>query len=277
MNNELLPGDLIYLAHEKTSFLVHFMPNGSISTHKGEIKFSDDLAFGQSIQSSSGETFTILQPSLSDTIMKAKRATTISYPKDIGAVIMETNIYSGANVLEIGTGSAAFSIAISSILGETGCIYSFERRSEHLEVAMKNFSRLARFENAKFILKDDVAEKGFELDIQVDTAYIDVPDPISLLPHVHSVLKAGGHAAFIMPCTEQLSGIVRELPDAGFTRIRIKELLERGIRPTPGRLRPNDRMIAHTVYLLFAQKGNQYTVMNNRTLRKNNSIAENIN
>lgn len=277
MNNELLPGDLIYLAHEKTSFLVHFTPNGSISTHKGEIKFSGELAFGQSIQSSSGETFTILQPSLSDTVMKAKRATTISYPKDIGAVIMETNIYSGAKVLEIGTGSAAFSIAISSILGETGCIYSFERRPEHLEVAMKNFSRLARFENAEFILKDNVAEKGFELDIQVDTAYIDVPDPISLLPHVYTVLKGGGHAAFIMPCTEQLSNIVRELPDAGFTRIRIKELLERGIRPTPGRLRPNDRMIAHTVYLLFAQKGNQYQVMNNRTLRKNNSIAENIN
>jgi len=258
MNKELLQkGDLIYLSHEKISFILPFCPNSSISTNKGEIRFEEEHYWGDIIMNHSNtESFTILHPTLADRLMKVKRATTISYPKDIGAVILETDMYSGARVIEIGTGSAAFSIAVSSILGETGKIYSFERREDHQKIAIKNFNKLARFQNAEFILKDNVHEMGFELHEPVDTIYLDIPEPCSLLKASCEALKSGGSIAIIVPCVEQLADIIRELPKHGFTRIRAKEIFERGIRPTPGRTRPYDRMVAHTVYLLFANSSN---------------------
>lgn len=251
-------GELIYLAHEKISFMIPFTPNGNLSTNKGEIKFGENQYWGDTIKNHTDtEEFTILHPTISDRLMKVKRATTISYPKDIGAVIMETDIFSGANILEIGTGSAGFAIAISSIVGATGKIYSFERRPEHQKIAIKNFEKLARFQNAEFILKDDVHETGFGLDLKMDTIYLDVPEPGGLLWAAKEVLTPGGNIAIIIPCVEQLADVVRELPKHGFTRIRAKEIFERGIRPTPGRTRPYDRMVAHTVYLLFASSSNQ--------------------
>ncbi|MGL4562569.1 MAG: tRNA (adenine-N1)-methyltransferase [Brevinema sp.] len=260
MNNkeQIQAGELIYLSHHKISFMIPFTPNGTLSTNKGEIRFSEIQHWGDIIQNhNETEQFTILHPTLADRVMKVKRATTISYPKDIGAVILETDIFSGAKVVEIGTGSASFAIAVSSILGETGRIYSFERRPEHQRIAIKNFQKLARFQNAEFILKEDVHETGFGLDEKVDTIYIDVPDAIPLLHAAKNVLKDGGQIALIVPCVEQMADIMRELPKYGFTRIRAKEMFERGIRVSPGRTRPYDRMVAHTVYLLFASSSNQ--------------------
>lgn len=255
--NPIQTGELIYLSHEKISFMIPFIPNSNLSTNKGEIRFGETQYWGDIINNhNETEQFTILHPSLADRLMKVKRATTISYPKDIGAVIMETDIFSGSKVLEIGTGSAAFSIAISSIVGETGKIYSFERREEHQVIAIKNFKKLARFQNAEFILKDDVHETGFGLNEKVDTIYLDVPDPSPMLWAVKETLTPGGNIAIIIPCVEQLADVVRALPKHGFTRIRAKEIFERGIRPTPGRTRPYDRMVAHTVYLLFASSSN---------------------
>lgn len=255
--NFIQAGELIYLSHEKISFMIPFTPKGSLSTNKGEIRFQEEHCWGDIIKNHNDtEEFTILHPTIADRLMKVKRATTISYPKDIGAVIMETDIFSGAKVLEIGTGSAAFTIAISSIVGENGRIYSFERKEEHQKIAIKNFNKLARFNNATFILKDDVNITGFGLEEKMDTIYIDVPDPIPLLPAARETLCLGGNIAFIIPCVEQLSDLVRELPKHGFTRIRAKEIFERGIRPTPGRTRPYDRMVAHTVYLVFASLSN---------------------
>ncbi|MGL4677518.1 MAG: tRNA (adenine-N1)-methyltransferase [Brevinema sp.] len=259
MNNNppIQEGELIYLSHEKISFMLPFTPKGKLSTNKGEIKFQETHYWGDIIQNhSETEQFTILHPTISDRLMKVKRATTISYPKDIGAVIMETDIFSGAKVLEIGTGSAAFTIAISSIVGEQGKIYSFERHEEHQKIAIKNFHKLARFNNAEFILKDNIQETGFELQEKMDMIYIDVPDPTPLLWSIKETLCMGGNVAFIIPCVEQLADLIRELPQHGFTRIRAKEMFERGIRPTPGRTRPYDRMVAHTVYLVFASLSN---------------------
>ncbi len=250
-------GELIYLAHEKISFMIPFTPKGNLSTNKGEIRFQEEHFWGDTLTNhSETETFTILHPTLADRLMKVKRATTISYPKDIGAVIMELDIFSGCNVLEIGTGSAAFTIAISSIVGENGKIYSFERKEEHQKIAIKNFQKLSRFDNAEFILKDDVHETGFGLDVKMDSMYIDVPDPIPLLPAIQNTLCHGGNVAFIIPCMEQMADLMRALPSHGFCRIRAKEIFERGIRPTPGRTRPYDRMVAHTVYLVFASLSN---------------------
>ncbi|MGL4394792.1 MAG: tRNA (adenine-N1)-methyltransferase [Brevinema sp.] len=258
-NNSIIQaGELIYLSHQKISFMIPFTPNSNLSTNKGEIRFGEEHFWGDIITNHNNtEQFIILRPTLSDRIMKVKRATTISYPKDIGAVILETDIFSGGRVIEIGTGSAAFSIAVSGILGETGKIYSFERREEHQKIAIKNFDKLARFKNAEFILKDDVHENGFGIDEKVDTIYIDVPDAIPLLRAAKNSLKDGGQVAIIVPCVEQMADIMRALPKHGFTRIRAKEMFERGIRVSPGRTRPYDRMVAHTVYLLFACASNQ--------------------
>lgn len=47
---------------------------------------------------------------------------------------------------------------------------------------------------------------------------------------------------------------MRALPASGFGVIEVEELLLRPYKAVPDRLRPADRMVAHTGYLIFARK-----------------------
>ena len=62
-----------------------------------------------------------------------------------------------------------------------------------------------------------------------------------------------GFFGSILPTTNQVSQLVSSLAQEGFVEISIQEILVRSYKPIPERLRPFDRMIAHTGYLVFAR------------------------
>ncbi len=250
-------GDLIYVYNdEKTTYLLSYQKNLSFSTHKGNIVFPENIEYGDCILSNTNEPFYILKPTSSDIMFKVKRKTTIVYPKEAGIIIMELTIKSGAKVIEIGSGSGAFTILLSNIVGKEGKVYSFERKEEHLEMAKKNFERLGSFQNVEFFLKDPTKDGGFEIN-DVDAIFIDVPEPWTLIKYAHESLSGGGHIATLSPNIEQIQYTVEKMEEAGFTRIRCMEILSRGIRIKKNMTRPFDRMIGHTAYLLFAEKINK--------------------
>jgi len=51
----------------------------------------------------------------------------------------------------------------------------------------------------------------------------------------------------------QVIQLLYALERSPFTLIEVEELLLRGYRTIPARLRPMDRMIAHTGFLIFAR------------------------
>jgi tRNA (adenine57-N1/adenine58-N1)-methyltransferase catalytic subunit len=57
-----------------------------------------------------------------------------------------------------------------------------------------------------------------------------------------------------VPTVNQVIDLIRHLPEHGFGYVEVEETLLRSYKVVPARLRPMDRMVAHTGYLIFARK-----------------------
>ncbi len=255
-------GELVLLYNsENTQYLFTLPKEGQFSTHKGNISFAEvrEKDFGDKILSSTHTPFYILRPTLKDIEMKVKRKTTIIYPKDAGFIILNSHIFPGAKVLEVGTGSGAFTIILANFVRPDGKVYSYEVREEFLELARENLKKAHLLEYVELI-KRDVAKEGLNLPSVGhkgewgDCVFVDVPSPWELVRECHSVLKGGATFASLSPNIEQVQKTVRVLELEGFVRIKVFEILEREVMVRLSGTRPKERGIVHTAYLVFAQK-----------------------
>ena len=99
----------------------------------------------------------------------------------------------------------------------------------------------------------NIAE-GF-LESAVDALFLDVRTPWRYLDPVEAALKDSGILGAFLPTTPQVTDLVAGLEAQGvFANIEVEEIMVRPWKPVPGRLRPADRMIAHTGFLIFARK-----------------------
>jgi tRNA (adenine57-N1/adenine58-N1)-methyltransferase len=106
--------------------------------------------------------------------------------------------------------------------------------------------------NVEFRLRDIAT--GFD-DRGVDALFLDVRRPWAYLEHAQRALKDGGFFGSILPTTNQVSALIGGLEEQqAFGQIEVEEILVRPYKAVPERLRPADRMVAHTGYLIFARK-----------------------
>ncbi len=246
-------GEFILLyGDRKAKYLIKYEPLKHVDTHLGRVKLPEKAEFGEGIRSTSGNMFYILHPSLNDLSMRVKRTTTIIYPKEAGMIILELGVKSGSKVIEVGSGSGAFTVLLSNIVGDKGKVYSFERREEFLENAKKNVERYGLGENVKFVLRD-VEEDGFGVK-NADAVFIDVPEPWKLINKAYESLKLGHRLGCLSPNIEQVQKTIEAMKEAGFINIKCLEMFERQIRIKKNMTRPVDRMIAHTGYIYFGNK-----------------------
>ncbi len=254
LNGMIREGELVFVyGGEEAGFLLLYQPGKRISTHLGEVVLPENAEFGSAIESSTGNKFYILKPTTTDLMMKVRRTTTIMYPKDVGFLILEAGIGEGSRVLEVGTGSGALTIVLAKIVGKTGKVYSFERRAEFLENARKNVERAGLADRVEFYHLDPAAE-GFPVE-DVEAAFIDVPEPWTLVDATHKALMGGGRWVSLSPTIEQVLQTYKAL-DGKFVRLRCVEILEREMLIREGKTRPRERMVSHTGYLVTASKIN---------------------
>jgi tRNA (adenine57-N1/adenine58-N1)-methyltransferase len=247
--------DLVLLiGQDRKQFIVRLRAGGQLQTHRGCINHDDllDKPLGREIQSHLGYSYVVLEPSTFDLIKQLKRTTQIMYPKDIGYILLKLSVMPGCRIIEAGTGSGGLTVALARAVGTSGRVYSYEVRPDILRLAQANLDALGLSHCVEFKLRD-IAE-GFD-EVDVDALFLDVRSPWLYLPQVVGSLKEGGSWGAILPTTNQVSRLLAAMEaQQSFGHIEVEEVLARPYKAVPARLRPVDRMVAHTGYLTFARK-----------------------
>jgi tRNA (adenine57-N1/adenine58-N1)-methyltransferase len=245
---------VLIIGQDRKQFVVRLRAGGQSQTHRGVIAHDDLLGrpVGREVRSHLGYPFVILEPSTFDLIHELKRTTQIMFPKDIAYVLIKLNVMPGSRVVEAGTGSGGLALALARALGPDGRLYSYEARADILNVARRNLEALGLAANVEFKLRD-IGEGLDEED--VDALFLDLRQPSDYLVQAAAALKDGGFFGAILPTTNQVAELIYALEATRtFAHIEVEEILVRPYKAVPGRLRPADRMVAHTGYLVFARK-----------------------
>lgn len=246
-------GDLVQLqgAGHK-SHLLRLQAGGVLQTHRGVIRHDDIIGqkWGSRLESHQGNPFYLLQPGIADLIKGIKRTTQILYPKEIGQILITMGIGPGMRVLECGSGSGGLTTAFAYMVGESGHVYSYERKSEIQTLAIKNLERVGLIDRVTFIVGD--AADGFSEE-NVDALFLDLPNPYDYLPQSRRSLKPGGYLGMLVPTVNQVQLCLQALNQHNFAFVEVMEVLVRYYKTDWQHLRPVDRMIAHTGFLLFGR------------------------
>lgn len=254
-------GDLAYLVSVKgKKKLLRIKENEDWQTQHGLVKMEDVVStpFGSEVKSSLGVPFRVERPELFDLIMGIKRQTQIMYPKDMGYICMKLGVGNGRTILEAGSGSGGLTIALSWFSGENGTVHTFEAREEFHKLAKKNVAWAGVGHNVRFHHRD--ISEGFGINDpeilngkKADALFLDVRTPWDYLDHALEALVPGAPIAFLLPCVDQVSQLLLALEKGPFENTEVIEILVRPWKAVPDRLRPADRMCAHTCFLVFTK------------------------
>ncbi len=246
-------GDLALLyGPDGKRFLIRLTPGEVLHTHRGMIPHDALIGtpLGRTFYTHLNLPFLALEPSLHDLLLKLRRASQIMYPKDIGYVLLKLNVAPGKRVIEAGSGSGAMTIALANAVRPDGRVASYEVRPDMLSLARKNVDSLGLLPYVDFKLRDIAT--GFD-EADVDACFLDLREPWEYLEQVRQAVKPGGFFGALVPTANQVIDTLTGLQRLGFGAIEVEELLLRPYKPVPGRLRPVDRIVGHTGYLIFAR------------------------
>ncbi|HEX9388115.1 MAG TPA: tRNA (adenine-N1)-methyltransferase [Anaerolineales bacterium] len=242
---------LVGLRHKH--FILTLQAGAKFESHRGILQHDDLIGkpWGTQVFSHIGSPFFLLQPSLADLITELPRTTQILYPKDIGFILVTMGIGPGQTVMEAGTGSGSMTTALAYAVGPEGRVISYEIKPDAQNLARKNLTRFGLDSRVDFKLRD--IGQGFD-ETEVDSFFLDVPNPYDYTGQVRAALKPGGYLCCLIPTFNQVEKTLQALRQTKFAFVEVCELLLRFYKPEPGRIRPTDRMVAHTGFLLFARR-----------------------
>ncbi len=249
----LAEGETVLVILGRKRFLMRLQAGQVQHTHHGLIHHDDLIGAvpGKTLTTHLGYPLIALRPSLHDIVMSIQRISQIVYPKEIGYILLKLNVGQGSRVVECGTGSGALTIALAHAVRPSGRVYSYEQREDMLRVASKNLANAGLLDWVE--LKQRDATEGFD-ERDVDALFLDVRTPWLYLSQVWEALTEGGFFGAIVPTANQVSELLAGLEQHPFNDIEVGEILLRSYKPVAARLRPVDRMVAHTGYLLFARR-----------------------
>lgn len=227
--------------------------NREYQTHKGSILHNDLIGspWGRVVETHLGASYLFLPPTLHDLLRNTRRSSQIIFPKDIGYILLRLSIGPGTHVLEAGTGSGALTTAFAWMVGDHGKVISYDRRKDMQDLSKQNLERVDLIARVDFRLQDiadGISEKN------LDAVFLDLPKPELYLSQIHEGLANGGVLGAILPTTNQVATYLSTIEREHFDSVDVAEILLRFYKPVAERLRPTDRMIAHTGYLIFARR-----------------------
>lgn len=247
-------GDLAQLVGLRHKHFIFSLKTGAkLETHRGILQHDDLIGkqWGTQVFSHIGSPFFLLQPSLGDLLIDLPRTTQILYPKDIGFIFVTMGVGPGQKVLKAGTGSGSMTTALAYAVGPEGRVISYEVKPDVQNLARKNLTRFGLESRVDFKLRD-ILEGLDETD--ADSFFLDVPNPYDVTVQVRNALKPGGFLCCLVPTFNQVEKTLYALRQDKFAFVQVCELLLRYYQAEPNRIRPTDRMVAHTAFLVFARK-----------------------
>lgn len=249
-------GDLALFVNlrDDKRYLVRLKSGGQLHTNRGITSHDDIIGrpWGRIARTQMGIAFLVLEPSTADLIRHIKRNTQILFPKDIGYILMKLAVRPGRLILEAGTGSGGMTLALALATAPLGHIVSYEVRPEFQAIAKQNLERANIPPGIVEFKLRDIAT-GFD-ETDTDAFFLDVAEPWNYLAQVASTLRGGGFFATLVATMNQVVPTVQALERGPFGMLEVEELLLRPYKAVSSRVRPADRMVAHTGYLIFARK-----------------------
>lgn len=254
-------GELVLLiSPEGKRYLRTLNPDHTFHTQEGLLKMADVAAadFGAVVRTHKGLAFRVMRPTLYDCIKGVRRSTTIMYPKEIGYVLLKLGAGPGRRIVEAGSGSGGLTTALAWMAGDNGRVYTCEKRAEFSELAKENIARNGLSNRVSFF-NVDIAD-GFPEEARgADALFLDVRTPWEYLSQAADIVCPGAPIGFLLPTANQIIELLHALETSDFEDVDVLEILLRRYKTVPERLRPEDRMVAHTGFLVFARhKGIEY-------------------
>ena len=250
-------GDRIQLTDPKGKlYSFTITPGKEWHTHKGWITHDDliGLPEGSVVSTTAGLKFTAFIPLLADYVLSMPRGATIVYPKDAAMIVGVADIYPGARVLEAGVGSGALTLSLLRAVGENGSVHSVERRQDFADNAQANIE--SYFGESPKNWKLDVGsvqEQSFT--VKYDRVILDMLAPWECVSMAAEVLRPGGVFLAYVATTTQLSATAEALrADGHFTEPESSETIVRGWHHEGLAVRPQQRMIGHTGFLIQSRR-----------------------
>ena len=281
-------GDHVQLTDPKgRRHTVVLEPGKTFFTHRGSLSHDDLIGRpdGSVVTSSGGTPYVALRPLLADFTLSMKRGAAVVYPKDAAQIVAMADVFPGARVVEAGAGSGALTCWLLRAAGEDGSVTSFERRADFAEIARRNVAAFFGAVPASWHLvvgdfaapgdarqadlpgeppeggaaRGEPAEAGrpgdpLEAD-NADRVILDMLAPWDCVPAAARVLMPGGVICCYVATTTQLSRTVEALRGYGqFDEPAAWESLVRGWHVDGLAVRPDQRMVGHTGFLVTARR-----------------------
>jgi tRNA (adenine57-N1/adenine58-N1)-methyltransferase len=250
-------GDRIQLTDSKGKlYSFTITPGKEWHTHKGWITHDDliGLPEGSVVSTTAGLSFSAFKPLLADFVLTMRRGATIVYPKDAAMIIGVADVFPGARVLEAGVGSGALTISLLRAVGEKGSVHSIERREDFADIARANVNEY--FTNQTENWKLDVGDLQDQIfDSEFDRVVLDMLAPWECIDIAAKALRPGGVFLAYVATSTQLSATAEALKtDGRFTEPESSETLVRGWHHEGLAVRPQQRMIGHTGFIIHSRR-----------------------
>lgn len=206
------------------------------------------------VTSVGGMEYLAMRPILSEFMVSMPRDAAVIYPKDAAQIVMWTDIYPGARVLEAGVGSGALSLALLRAIGPEGKLHSYERRQQFADVARKNVETFIGGEHPAWELTvGDLVESIS--DEPVDRVILDMLAPWECIDAVAERMVAGGVICCYVATATQLGRVADTLrAHGGFTEPHLTETTVRDWHAEGLAIRPGHGTSGHTGFLAISRR-----------------------
>jgi tRNA (adenine57-N1/adenine58-N1)-methyltransferase len=239
----LLGKDKSFLAD--TSQKIFSCEYGSVDLRKAKI--------GKKIKASSGEIFSVVNPTIADMMRRMRRGPQIIMPKDAASIVALTGTGSGWRCLDAGAGSGFLAIFLGYVVSPNGSVTTYEKKKEF----KKNIEHNIKLCGLEKIVKLKIGDAKKFVENNLDLITLDMPDAESMVKKAHKALKTGGFLVVYSPHIEQQKNAALEMAKAGFVQIHTIENIQRewSLKNFKhGFSHPKPSGIMHTGFITFGRK-----------------------
>lgn len=253
----LQPGDRVTLTDSKGRRKSILLKEGATwHTTKGAVSHDDLIGGpeGVTVTSVGGQQYLAFRPLMSKFMVSMPRDAAVIYPKDAAQILMWTDIYPGARVLEAGVGSGALSLALLRAIGPDGALHSYERRQQFADVAQRNVETFLGGPHPAWRLTvGDLVEAI--TDDPIDRAVLDMLAPWECIEAVGERLVAGGVLTCYVATATQLGKVADTFrAHGGFTEPHATETTVRDWHAEGLAIRPGHGTSGHTGFLITSRR-----------------------